>query len=73
MFVASIFIKTVLCICNILGKPNAASRTVLMNIDALYLTPPVVTSKSQFFKFVLNGNVPNLHELAPRRLFGSVA
>ena len=34
--------------CNILGKPNAASRTVLMNIDALYLTPPVVTSKLQF-------------------------
>ena len=26
-------------------EPNAASRTVLMNIDALYLTPPVVTSK----------------------------
>ena len=35
-------------ICNILGKPNAASRTVLMNIDALYLTPQVVTSKPQF-------------------------
>ena len=35
-------------ICNILGKPNATSRTVLMNIDALYLTPQVVTSKPQF-------------------------
>ena len=33
---------------NILGNLNAASRTVLMNIDALYLTPPVVTSKPQF-------------------------
>ena len=31
------------------GQPNAALRTVLMNIlDALYLTPPVVTSKPQF-------------------------
>ena len=32
----------------ILGKPNATSRTVLMNIDALNLTPPVVTSEPQF-------------------------
>ena len=35
-------------ICNILGKPNATSRTVLMNIDSLYLTLSVVTSKPQF-------------------------
>ena len=31
-----------------LGKPNAASRAVLMNMDALYLILPVVTSKQQF-------------------------
>ena len=38
-------------ICNILWKPSAASKTILMNVDALYLTPPpppVVTSKPQF-------------------------
>ena len=35
-------------LCNISAKLNAASRTVLMNIDALHLTPPVVTFKPQF-------------------------
>ena len=35
-------------LCNLHGKENAAPRTVLMNIDALCLTHPVVTSKPQF-------------------------
>ena len=34
-------------LCNLHGKANAA-LSVLMNIDALYLTHPVVTSKPQF-------------------------
>ena len=44
----STWLNATLVIYNILWKPNVASRTVLMNIDALFLTPQIVTSKPQF-------------------------
>ena len=43
-----------LLICNILGKLNAASRTVLMNINAIYLTlreSYIQTAVSEHFRF----------------------
>ena len=43
-----IYINAAFVICNILGKLNAALRTVLMNTDPLYLTPLVVTFRPQF-------------------------
>ena len=48
LLMLSTWFNAAFTIFNILGKLNAASRTVLMNIDALYLTPPVVTFKPQF-------------------------
>ena len=44
----STWLNATFVIYNILWKPNAASRTVLMNIDAMFLTPQIVTSKPQF-------------------------
>ena len=48
LLMLSTWFNAAFVICNILWKLNAASRTILMNIDALYLTPPVVTFKPQF-------------------------
>ena len=43
----STWLNATFVIYNILWNPNAGSRTVLMNIDALFLTPQIVTSKPQ--------------------------
>ena len=44
----STWLNATFVIYSILWKPNAASRTILMNIYALFLTPQIVASKPQF-------------------------